>query len=198
MKFEEGKLYHIYNRGNNRQPIFYVTQNYLYFLTKIRKYIRPNCNILAYCLMPNHFHLLIQATGASVQTHRSPLGSSQTILSDGFKNLLSSYTQGINKQQNRTGSLFVQNTRAKLVACADQDLDYSLLCFNYIHQNPVHAGLVATAQEWPYSSFLDYAQLRNGTLCAKEETYNLIDADWDDFIQFSTAILPDNVNDWLY
>jgi putative transposase len=62
MYFEENNLYHIYNRGNNKQTIFFTRENYLYFLNKIKKYISPHCNIIAWCLMPNHFHFLIQGT----------------------------------------------------------------------------------------------------------------------------------------
>lgn len=65
MRFEAANLYHIYNRGNNRQTIFFSRENYLYFLTKVKKYIYPNADILAWCLMPNHFHFLLYANAAS-------------------------------------------------------------------------------------------------------------------------------------
>ena len=50
--------YHFYNRGNNRQLIFFEPDNYLYFLKGIKKYIVPEVNIVAYCLMPTHYHIL--------------------------------------------------------------------------------------------------------------------------------------------
>ena len=59
MIFESGNLYHIYNQGNNRQKIFYVRENYLFFLNKLRRHILVHSDILAWCLMPNHFHLLV-------------------------------------------------------------------------------------------------------------------------------------------
>lgn len=197
MQFIEDKLYHVYNRGNNQQPIFFKPENYIFFLEKVRRYIRPKCNLLAYCLMPNHFHFLLQATPDSVTIKQTQL-ISQTELSDGFRQLLSTYTQAINKQENRTGSLFSQNTKAKLVSCDETKIDYSLLCLNYIHQNPVRAGLVKIAEDWLYSSFPDYARCRNGTLCSKEIAYQLIDADWDNFNSFSCQLLPENVADCLY
>ena len=61
MDFIEGNTYHIYNRGNNKKRIFYSRKNYEYFLTKVNKYILPNCDILGYALMPTHFHFLIHA-----------------------------------------------------------------------------------------------------------------------------------------
>ncbi|WP_461088195.1 transposase [Spirosoma gilvum] len=140
---------------------------------------------------------MLQATTDSIVLKPNRLGD-QTVLSDGFRNLLSSYTQGINKQENRTGSLFAQNTKAKLVSCNETKIDYSLLCLNYIHQNPLRAGLVQRAEDWPYSSFIDYAHLRNGTLCAKEVAYRFIDADWGNFIQFSSEILPEEEVAFLY
>ncbi len=59
MLFETGNLYHIYNQGNNRQQIFFSHENYIFFLKKLKKHILPHADILAWCLMPNHFHLMI-------------------------------------------------------------------------------------------------------------------------------------------
>ena len=122
----------------------------------------------------------------------------RTTLSEGFRCLLSSYTQGINKQENRTGSLFAQNTKAKLVGCHEAKIDYSLLCLNYIHQNPLRAGLVQAIEDWPFSSFLDYANFRNGPLCSKEAAYQLIDADWANFVRFSEEIIPESFTENLH
>lgn len=60
MEFSNGKIYHIFNRGNNSQTIFSSIENYDYFLSKIEEYIKPYASILAWCLMPNHFHLMIK------------------------------------------------------------------------------------------------------------------------------------------
>ena len=64
MIFETEHLYHIYNQGNNKQKIFFSRENYLYFLQKINKHIRPHVDVLAWCLMPNHFHLLVYVKDA--------------------------------------------------------------------------------------------------------------------------------------
>ena len=59
-RFKSNNYYHIYNRGNNRQKIFFERDNYLYFLTKLREHLIENeLEIVAYCLMPNHYHLLV-------------------------------------------------------------------------------------------------------------------------------------------
>ena len=66
MQFTTDHIYHIYNRGNNSQPIFFSTENYLFFLKKIRKHILPHADILAWCLMPNHFHLMVYVNSVEV------------------------------------------------------------------------------------------------------------------------------------
>jgi len=69
MQFEEGYIYHIYNQGNNRQKIFFNRENYLYFLRKINTYILPYGDILAWCLMPNHFHLMVLVNNIEVDVN---------------------------------------------------------------------------------------------------------------------------------
>ena len=59
MNFENGDLYHIYNQGNNKIPIFYSRENYIFFLKKIKLHLLPHADIIAWCLMPNHFHLML-------------------------------------------------------------------------------------------------------------------------------------------
>jgi putative transposase len=70
------QIYHVYNRGNNRQPIFFNRENHLYFLRKMRTHLSPSCDFLAYCLMPNHFHFLVKIkddvqSGGTVGTEQS-------------------------------------------------------------------------------------------------------------------------------
>lgn len=181
MHFEEGKIYHVYNRGNNKEKIYFSSDNYLYFLKKIRTHILPIVDILAYCLMPNHFHFMIHANEKTIQSSKIINGRKQSALSEAFRIVLSSYTRGINKQENRSGSLFQQNTQAKAVFDSFNNYYYVESCFYYIHQNPLKSELVKNLKDWPYSSFLDYAQLRNGTLCNQQLAKQLIQADWEDF-----------------
>ncbi|MDB5226770.1 MAG: hypothetical protein JWN78_963 [Bacteroidota bacterium] len=106
----EDEIYHIYNQGNNKQLIFFNGENYSYFMKLVGKHIFPYCNILAYCLMPNHFHFLIHTNQISITTIKH--GNIEiTNLSNGFRRLQSAYAQAINKQENRSGSLFRQNTK---------------------------------------------------------------------------------------
>lgn len=194
MQFINEGLYHIYNRGNNKQPIFFNDNNYLHFLKKVRKEILPHCNVLAYCLMPNHFHFLVhikvylahafrqidikesisQNASIKVQTERHPLSSAIGIL-------LSSYSQAINGQNGTTGSLFQQKTKAKYL----DSVDLARIVFHYIHQNPVEAGLVQRMEDWEFSSFKDYSGLRRGTLCNQELAIELFGFDNQSFYEQS-------------
>ena len=71
--------YHIYNRGNNRQTVFFEPDNYLYFLRGVKKYLLPVVDMIAYCLMPTHYHLLARPKDLGQQT-------SEKQTSERFKN----------------------------------------------------------------------------------------------------------------
>ena len=179
MQFVSGHIYHIYNRGNNQQRIFFGRRNYLFFLKKVKKELTPHCDILAWCLMPNHFHLMAHCPEASgcQEPNASDVARGVGVvqpLNRAIAILLSSYTKAINKQERRTGSLFQQKTKAKPLT-GDADSDYPLVCFHYIHQNPLRAKLVNQLEDWEFSSFRDYAGLRGGTLADKVLACQLID-----------------------
>ena len=130
--------------------------------------------------MPNHFHFLIHANSKTVKRIKKGCTYSNR-LSEGFRKLLSFYTLGINKQENRTGSLFQQNTKAKSL----DGPDYPRICFHYIHQNPLIAGLVQKIEDWPYSSFNDYLGRTNDGLCNIELAVKYLDLDLDNFYRDS-------------
>ena len=159
MNFKEGTIYHVFTRGNNRHLIYFSRANYLFFLKKIRKEICPVADIIAYCLMPNHFHLMLLPKELPIVVVH-PLARK-------IGTLLSSYSRAINIQENRTGSLFQQKAKAIKISSInefDDKSDYLSTCFHYIHQNPLKAGLVKKMEDWEFSSFNDYAGFRDGTL----------------------------------
>lgn len=161
MNIFSDETYHIYNQGNKKEVIFLNEENYIHFLILYRKFVAPYCKTLSYCLMPNHFHFLIHATSES---EKSVLIGNINLceLSNGFRLLQSKYATYFNRQWKRSGSLFRQRTKAK--ALSDGDKHYGYIAFHYIHQNPLIAGLVSKMEQWPYSSFIDFMKLRNGTL----------------------------------
>lgn len=173
MNFTPGNLYHVYNQENNKQIIFSCEEDYIVFLRMVRKYISPCAEIIAYCLMPNHFHFLIY-TDDRVDANIKQGGLLIDPLTNGFRKLLSGYARIYNKNYNKTGSLFRQKTKYNCLSDTTTSTlkasahDYYFNCFHYIHQNPLRAGLVSRLEDWEYSSFKDYALLRNGTLCNKE------------------------------
>jgi len=195
MDFTEGELYHIYNRGNNKMPVFFNANNYIYFLEKVKKYVVPNCDLLSYCLMPNHFHFEVYANQITATLIK--IGAMETNpLSEGFRKLLSSYTKGINIQEDRTGSLFQQNTKAKELITSD--LNIEITCFHYIHQNPLKAGLVTKMEDWPYSSFRDYIGLRKGTLCNQGLAIQLLDLDLSRLYKESYEVIDHGMRKLLF
>lgn len=188
MNFEKEYIYHIYNQGNNRRKIFHSRENYLFFLKKAKTHITPYADILAWCLMPNHFHFMVYirpSTDHEITTQIHPAKSNNT-LNNSIAVLLRSYTRAINNQENQSGSLFKAHTKSECVNCPkgltpsfiikdsttiikSQNLEeqYPNICFNYIHQNPVKANLVPEITDWEFSSAKDYVGLRDGTLVNK-------------------------------
>jgi len=176
MHFEEDAIYHIFNRSNSK--VFENRGNYLFFLKKVNDLIYPVCDLLAWCLMPNHFHFLIQSSKNSFHYTNEKHRPALQVLSKNMGTLISSYTQAFNKQQGRRGSLFSHNTKAKILndntpisgieVIKAINNDYAIQCFNYIHKNPVQSGLVNRPEDWEFSSYPDFLGLRNGKLVNRE------------------------------
>ena len=71
MQYETEYIYHICNQGNNRQHIFFRDGNYLFFIEKMREHLLPHCDILAWCLMPNHFHWMVRVNTLTIDVQDS-------------------------------------------------------------------------------------------------------------------------------
>lgn len=195
MIFKPSHIYHIYNQGNNRQKIFFNRGNFLFFLKKIHEHILPFGEVLAWCLMPNHFHLMVYVKASDLSeseafTQSEGFATALTThktLNDSIGILLRSYTRAINKARKRTGSLFRRKTKADCITKIEgilevkpspgvkasllpsiSEKEYLQICFDYIHQNPEIAGLVDKSEKWEFSSYLDYSGMRNGKLISRE------------------------------
>jgi REP element-mobilizing transposase RayT len=153
VKLSPGEYYHLYNRGHNRERIFFERENYLFFLRRLRKYLLPILDVVAYCLMPTHYHLL-----AHIKKTSEVLETSE--VSRAMMRFSVSYTKAINKRYDRVGALFQGAFRAKHV---DRD-EYLVHLSRYIHLNPVASGLVERPEDWEFSSYREYVGLREGTL----------------------------------
>jgi len=137
-----GNYYHIYNKAVTDNNLFIEEKNYPFFLSKIKKYLLDCVDILAYCLMPNHYHLLIQ-----VKTKELPKAMQQLALS---------YSASFNKEYQRVGHLFQGRYQLKQI----DDQTYLDHLSRYIHLNPSSAGLVRKPEAWQYSSYREYIGLR--------------------------------------
>jgi putative transposase len=130
-----GLVYHITARGNAKAPMFLTETDYEVFLTGLG--LAEHLDGLlchAYCLMPNHYHLLVETPRAN--------------LDDAMQRLNGTYALRFNRHHERTGHLFQGRYGSKLIT----DDDYALTVVRYIAANPVQAGLCAAPEDWPWSS----------------------------------------------
>jgi REP element-mobilizing transposase RayT len=147
--FAKGHFYHIYNRGAGRAPIFFNDQNFDYCLDLVAQYRHAyGASIIAYCLMPNHYHFLLR------QVTDVPLSKFVGVV-------FNAYVQAVNKQQERKGTLFADRFKHVWV---DRD-EYLIHLCRYIHLNPVLAHLVLRPDEWPFSSYREWTGQRLEVLC---------------------------------
>lgn len=204
MKFIPDNIYHVYNQGNNRQLIFYERADYLIFIGMIRKMIFPFAQIISYSLMPNHFHFMLYADERCKKALKQG-GLSIDPITNGIRKLLSGYARIFNTRYNHSGSVFRQKTKAKCLSEIDlgqtnvlHHQDYYVNCFHYIHQNPLKARLVNRMEEWEFSSFRDYAELRNGTLCNKDMAIKFCSFQKDTFLKDSYALIPQEIITQLF
>jgi putative transposase len=153
-------FYHIYNRGNNGEDLFREPRNYSYFLQLYIRYAHPVVDTYAYCLMKNHFHLLVRMK-SEAELANVNLPGFQNLegfsYAQRFSNLFNAYTKAINKAYQRSGSLFEKNFDRILID-SDSHLTH-LVC--YIHRNPQKHGFCDNFRDYPYSSYQAIAQNKN-------------------------------------
>ena len=188
--------YHIVSRATGSEKLFTEPENYRFFLQRFDKYISPVADVFAYALLPNHFHFLLQATDISCETVQLGQVVSNK-LSNGFRLLLSEYAREFNIINSRTGSLFRQKTKAKNLS-EIKDHNYPIMCFDYIHQNPVQSGLCYQIDEWVYSSAPDYLKKRNGSICNQDLAFSLLEIPNDYFTRFDKPGFDNEIIKKLY
>jgi len=127
-------------------------------------------------------------------TPSHPVSKNKRNLNDSITILLRSYTRAINKQENRSGALFREGTKAECLTRPESftpsffntafgaqinvripEKEYPQVCFNYIHQNPIKAKLVKHLEDWEFSSYQDYLTLRNGKLINKDRAAEFVE-----------------------
>ena len=158
--------YHIYNHGVNRENIFIEERNYEYFLKLYEKHIVPVAETFAYCLLRNHFHVLVKTKSEEeiLEFQKQTLKDSETFRvsdypSKKFSDFFNAYAKSINKAYNRTGSLF-QHPFGRVPVTSDRQF-WNVI--SYIHQNPQKHKFVDDFRDWKYSSY--------GILMSEKLTY---------------------------
>ena len=142
VRFEPGHIYHVYNRVIGKELMFYHDRNYQYFLKKYFQFMSIHLDTLAYCLLPNHFHLLIRVLE----------NADLDAMHNDFRRFFISYSKAINRQEDRKGSLFMKPYKRKKV----DSNEYLGNITAYIHLNPWLHVKSQDYQSYPWSSFQSY------------------------------------------
>jgi len=159
--------YHIFNHANGIENVFCDDDNFKFFLEKYKKHITPIAETYAYCLMPNHFHLVVRIRKKEVIENIIHDGNFSKVLNFGkvndndkeieiflskqFSNLFSSYTQAFNKLYKRRGSLFIKNFKRQAIEEKQQFINAII----YTHRNPIHHGFCTRYTDWSYTSYCE-------------------------------------------
>jgi REP element-mobilizing transposase RayT len=163
-------IYHIWTHANGDDNLFRSEDNYIYFLDRYRHHIHPVVETYAYCLMPNHLHLMVKVREEKEIVKRihdkdlTGFGNLSGLISKQFSNLFNGYTKAFNKMYGRKGSLFMRPFNRKLI---NSD-EYFVRLIAYIHNNPVNHGFASKPSDWSYSSWHAYV-LNKLTKIKKDE-----------------------------
>ena len=188
-KLQPNCTYHIFNHANGFENIFTVDDNYRFYLDKYQQYILPIAETYAYCLLPNHFHLVVRIRRKEVieEVYRNFKSTNfskvpnfgkvensgkveitdniiEQFISKQFANLFSCYTQSFNKVNKRRGSLFLKNFRREPI----ENKAYFLNAVIYTHRNPVHHAFCDRYTDWSYTSFCEIKE-RNSQMIEVEK-----------------------------
>ncbi|MES2733362.1 MAG: hypothetical protein V4714_16565 [Bacteroidota bacterium] len=174
VSFEPGTVYHVYNHGNGTDSLFRSNDNYLYFLKKLAAYVHPVARFYAYCLMPNHFHLMVRIREVEELEDyfgkkypaKDPAGFQNLpgLVSRQFADCFNSYSKAFNKMYGRQGSLFLEDLKRKPILTES----YFTTLIHYIHFNPVHHGFVKKVDDWAHSSYGSFLSDKH-TLLERQE-----------------------------
>lgn len=207
-KLEPNKYYHIYNRGINSENIFINNNDYERFINLLEKYIDPIAEIYAWCLLKNHFHLLVkikdniaykcskkdkpfdkdkfellkwETTTKTDKTNNEKLPDAIKH----FSHLFNSYAKYFNNKHKRHGNLFERSFERKEIISEN----YFRNTVVYIHRNSVNHGFCEFPLDWAWSSYLDYISVDSGN------TKNNVVIDWFDDLTNFKFVHNKNIDD---
>ncbi|MCI4443588.1 MAG: transposase [Lentimicrobium sp.] len=162
---ESDCFYHIYNRGNNKEDLFLELENYFHFLKLIKTHLAEIADIYAYCLLKNHFHLVLKIKSTTELPEKY---HHENRLSQPFSNLFNAYTKAINKRYEREGSLFRVRFKRERIT----DVNYLRNVIVYVHLNPVKHSFTKDYNTYLHSSFQSLISSKE-TLLKREEVFEL-------------------------
>jgi REP element-mobilizing transposase RayT len=184
---EPDGVYHVYNRAHGKEKLFIESTNYHYFLKLFKEYIHPIAEVYAYCLMPNHFHVLLKIKSEEElndyfnvawarKSEKSRNFSTERKITQQFSNFFNAYTKAYNKFYGRLGGLFISNYRRIKIESDRQFIN----TVKYIHFNPVNARISKRPEEWSFSSYKAFI-CHQSSLIEKEYVINSF-GDLENFI----------------
>jgi len=186
--FVPGHFYHVFNRGNNSQTIFFNEENFRYFIRQFDKYLDNFIDVFAYCLLFNHFHFLIRVKEEKELLRMPSFGKMASlnvnrIITNQFRRLFISYSMAINKQEGRTGSLFQKNFKRKWI----KNEKYLTTTIYYIHRNPIHHKHSSRFDDYQWSSYKSIITNSKSKL-KRDEVLKWFDGE-KEFIRFHEDVL---------
>ncbi|WP_316739805.1 hypothetical protein [Pedobacter aquatilis] len=192
-KFHPDNFYHVFNHAVGKENLFIKHENYIFFLNKFDNYISPIAKTFCYCLMPNHFHILIQIKDESIIRELAENNCEDfdfhKFVMQKLSNFLNSYAKAFNKQNNRKGALFLDFTKRSLI----NDESYFTKIINYIHQNPVHHQFCKSPSDWSYSSYNSIISTNKNTKLERNAVF-----DWfggiEEFVTFHKKYKFSNID----
>lgn len=206
IRFEEGTFYHVYNRAVNKKPMFTKSWNYRFFLNRMEKYILPYADIYSFCLLENHFHLLlkIKQLQKDLKTLKELSNPNENInefieetvnkdihyiVSGAFRKMFQSYAMAFNKQEGRIGTLFQTPFKRSEI---DSE-EYLVQIIYYIHNNPQKHHYIGDFRKYPYSSYPYYLKKAESPW-VHDDMYKLFEG-YKEFVDFHNKIhdLPKNI-----
>jgi REP element-mobilizing transposase RayT len=183
IEFESGCYYHIYNHGNSSDNLFEEKTNYYFFLKRLNYYIANVADLYAWCLMPNHFHILVRIKEKHITPENIEIDPDHKMVIEQFRHFFTSYSKAVNKKYNRRGTLFLRSFHRKKIT----DENYLRNVIRYIHMNPVSHNFTDKPCKWQHSSYNNVVAYPNGTLNKEIISYF---GDLKDFVESHQGALP--------
>ena len=164
---ESSQYYHFYNRGNNKEDIFIEEDNYIYFMSLVKKYLLQVADIYSYCLLPNHFHFILRIKDKENLPEKYNNEEAKIFLP--FSNLFNAYAKAFNKKYKRKGSLFQKSPKRILIT----NEKYLRNLIVYVNINPSHHNIL-DYKDYKFSSYTALVSNKS-TLIMREEIIELFD-----------------------